>query len=256
MGQIPSPIQLLVTIESPRTLQCARKKIWGLFPKTCFRWNGPLHESLKNISYFGLEFSRDLSGVDSVIESMRNLFWSFLITYRKFFVVAFVTPNKVHQIPFQKTFEQKRAPEGCSFCECVKRSPAPPPAEPTRQKKVTYLAGPQWQLGGRRVRLWRSVETGEGAPSVRKNIYLYYFSCRISRVLENWRSEFPNFLHAAPYGNSKDTLLPRFAKILLCVDLWGKWGAKMVKNTIFDKNLLLTLFWLRKWGILTRNGWK
>ena len=150
---------------------------------------------------------------------MRNLFWSFLITYRKFFVVAFVTPNKVHQIPFQKTFEQKRAPEGCSFCECVKRSPAPPPAEPTRQKKVTYLAGPQWQLGGRRVRLWRSVETGEGAPSVRKNIYLYYLSCRISRVLENWRSEFPNFLHAAPYWNSKDTLLPRFAKILLCVDL-------------------------------------
>ena len=219
MGQIPSPIQLLVTIESPRTLQCARKKIWGLFPKTCFRWNGPLHESLKNISYFGLEFSRDLSGVDSVIESMRNLFWSFLITYRKFFVVAFVTPNKVHQIPFQKTFEQKRAPEGCSFCECVKRSPAPPPAEPTRQKKVTYLAGPQWQLGGRRVRLWRSVETGEGAPSVRKNIYLYYLSCRISPVLENWRSEFPNFLHAAPYWNSKDTLLPRFAKILLCVDL-------------------------------------
>ena len=219
MGQIPSPIQLLVTIESPRTLQCARKKIWGLFPKTCFRWNGPLHESLKNISYFGLEFSRDLSGVDSVIESMRNLFWSFLITYRKFFVVAFVTPNKVHQIPFQKTFEQKRAPEGCSFCECVKRSPAPPPAEPTRQKKVTYLAGPQWQLGGRRVRLWRSVETGEGAPSVRKNIYLYYLSCRISPVLKNWRSEFPNFLHAAPYWNSKDTLLPRFAKILLCVDL-------------------------------------
>ena len=117
------------------------------------------------------------------------------------------------------------------------------------RRSLTYL-------GGRRVRLWRSVETGEGAPSVRKNIYLYYFSCRISRVLENWRSEFPNFLHAAPYGNSKDTLLPRFAKILLCVDLWGKWGAKMVKNTIFDKNLLLTLFWLRKWGILTRNGWK
>ena len=77
----------------------------------------------------------------------------------------------------------------------------------------------QFPLGGRRVRLWRSVETGEGAPSVRKNIYLYYLSCRISRVLENWRSEFPNFLHAAPYWNSKDTLLPRFAKILLCVDL-------------------------------------
>ena len=53
-----------------------------------------------------------------------------------FCVVAFVTPYKVHQIPFKKTFEQKRAPEGCSFCEYVKRSPAPPPAEPTRQKSL------------------------------------------------------------------------------------------------------------------------
>ena len=77
LGKIPSPIQLLVTIESPRTWQWARKKIWGLFPKTCFRWNGPLHESMKNISYFGLEFSRDWSGVDSVIESMRIFFLTF-----------------------------------------------------------------------------------------------------------------------------------------------------------------------------------
>ena len=149
---------------------------------------------------------------------MRSLFWHFLITFRTFCVVAFVTPYKVHQPPFQKTFEQKRAPEGCSFCECVKRSPAPPPAEPSSQKS-RIQRGHKKNLGGRRVRLWRSVETGEGAPSVRKNIYLYYLSCRISRVLENWRSEFPNFLHAAPYWNSKDTLLPRFAKILLCVDL-------------------------------------
>ena len=74
-------------------------------------------------------------------------------------------------------------------------------------------------LGGRRVRLWRSAETGEGAPSVRRNNYLLPFSWRISPVLENCRSEFPNFLHAASYWNSKDTLLPRFAKILLCVDL-------------------------------------
>ena len=135
LGQIPSLIQVLVTTESPRTWKRAPRKILGLFPKTCFRWNGPLHESLKNISYFGLQFSRDWSGVDSVIESMRkNFFWPFLITYRTFCVVAFVTPYKVHQIPFQKTFEQKRAPEGCSFCECVKRSPAPPPAEPSPQK--------------------------------------------------------------------------------------------------------------------------
>ena len=134
LGQIPRLIQVLVTTESPRTWKWAPRKILGLFPKTCFRWNGPLHESLKNISYFGLQFSRDWSGVDSVIESMRNFFWPFLITYRTFCVVAFVTPYKVHQIPFQKTFEQKRAPEGCSFCECVKRSPAPPPAEPSPQK--------------------------------------------------------------------------------------------------------------------------
>ena len=126
----------------------ASKKIWGLFPKTCFRWNGPLHESLKNIIYFGLEFSRDWSGVDSVIESMRNLFRSFLITYRMFCVVAFVTPYKVHQIPFQKTFEQKRAPEGCSFLRVRLAFPCSAPRG-TFSSKVKKLAGPQWQLGGR-----------------------------------------------------------------------------------------------------------
>ena len=151
------------------------KKIWGLFPKTCFRWNGPLHESLKNISYFGLEFSRDWSGVDSVIESMRNLFWSFLITYRMFCVVAFVTPYKVHQIPFQKTFEQKWAPEGCSFCECVQRSPAPLPAEPT-PSKVTDLAGPQWQLGGRPPSASLFSEFGVGAPNGQRIITVWLFA--------------------------------------------------------------------------------
>ena len=74
LGQIPRLIQVLVTTESPRTWKWAPRKILGLFPKTCFRWNGPLHESLKNKSFFGLEFSRDWSGVDSVIESMRNFF--------------------------------------------------------------------------------------------------------------------------------------------------------------------------------------
>ena len=156
---------------------------------------------------------------------------------------------------FRKLSSKQRAPGGCSFLPVRLAFPCSAPRG-TYLSKMNDISGPQWQLGGRRVRLWRSAETGEGAPSVRRNIYLLPFSCRISRVLKNWRSEFPNFLHAAPYGNSKDTLLPRFAKILLCVDLWGKWGAKMVKNTIFDKNLLLTLFWLRKWGILTRNGWK
>ena len=165
-------------------------------------------------------FSRDWSGIDSVIESMINLFWPFLITYRTFCDVAFVTPYKVHQIPFQMTLEQKKS-TGCSFyasATCLKvNGPQAKAGKPSPQQFGT--AGQPPVLGGRRVRLWRSAETGEGAPSVRRNIYLLPFSCRISRVLENWRSEFPNFLHAAPYWNSKDTLLPRFAKILLCVDL-------------------------------------
>ena len=119
---------------------------------------------------------------------------------------------------FRRLSSKKRAPGGCSFLRVRLAFPWSAPRG-THSSTVTDLAGPQWQLGGRRVRLWRSAETGEGAPSVRRNIYLLPFSCRISRVLENWRSEFPNFLHAAPYWNSKDTLLPRFAKILLCVDL-------------------------------------
>ena len=106
LGQIPSLIHLLVTIESPRTWKWAPSKLLGLFPKTCFRWNSPLHESLKNISYFVLGFSRDWSGVASVIESVINLFWPLLIRYRKFCHVAFVTPYKVHEIPFHKTFQQ------------------------------------------------------------------------------------------------------------------------------------------------------
>ena len=134
-------------------------------------------------------------------------------------IVSFVTASNTYSSKsFHMTFEQKRAPGGCSFLRLRLAFPCSAPRG-TYLSKMNDIAGPQWQLGGRRVRLWRSVETGEGAPSVRKNIYLYYLSCRISRVLENWRSEFPNFLHAAPYWNSKDTLLPRFAKILLCVDL-------------------------------------
>ena len=138
---------------------------------------------------------------------------------RKMQIVSCVTASNTYRSkPFHKTFEQKRAPGGCSFLRVRLAFPWSAPRG-TYLSKMNDIAGPQWQLGGRRVRLWRSAETGEGAPSVRRNIYLLPFSCRISRVLENWRSEFPNFLHAAPYWNSKDTLLPRFAKILLCVDL-------------------------------------
>ena len=64
----------------------------------------------KNISYFGLKFSRDWSGVDSVIESMTKYFWPLLIRYRKFCDVVFVIPCKVHQFqPFQQTLEQKKS---------------------------------------------------------------------------------------------------------------------------------------------------
>ena len=119
MGRIPSPIQLLVTIESPRTWQWTRKKIWGLFPKTCFRWNGPLHESLKNISYFGLEFSRDWSRVDSVIESMRNLFWPFLITYRMFCAVVLWHLTKFIRYRFRKLSSKKEHPKGAPFASAL-----------------------------------------------------------------------------------------------------------------------------------------
>ena len=70
----------------------------------------------ENISYFVLKFSRDWSGVDSVIESMTKICWPLLIRYRNFCDVAFVIPCKVHHFqPFQQTLEQKRATEGCSF---------------------------------------------------------------------------------------------------------------------------------------------
>ena len=134
LGQIPSLIQVLVTTESPRTWKWAPRKILGLFPKTCFRWNGPLHESLKNISYFGLQFSRDWSGVDSVIESMRKFFLTFSNHIQNVLCCCFCDTLQSSSDTVKKTFEQKRAPEGCSFCECVKRSPAPPPAEPSPQK--------------------------------------------------------------------------------------------------------------------------
>ena len=137
-------------------------------------------------------------------------------------VLCVTATNTYSSKSFHKTFEQKKSTRRVLlFASAFSVTPLqpPPPSGGTCLSKVTDIAGPQKPLGGRRVRLWRSAETGEGAPSVRRNIYLLPFSCRISRVLENWRSEFPNFLHAAPYWNSKDTLLPRFAKILLCVDL-------------------------------------
>ena len=133
--------------------------------------------------------------------------------------VLFVTASNTYSSKwFHKTFEQKKSTRRVVFFASAFSVPL---LRPQRNLLVKShkKAGPQKHLGGRRVRLWRSAETGEGAPSVRRNIYLLPFSCRISCVLENWRSEFPNFLHAAPYGNSKDTLLTRFAKILLCVDL-------------------------------------
>ena len=151
---------------------------------------------------------------------MRNLFELYQ-SHTSFVTLLLWHLTKFISYRFKWLSSKKRAPIGCSFyasATCLKvNGPQAKAGKPSPQQFGT--AGQPPVLGGRRVRLWRSVETGEGAPSVRKNIYLYYLSCRISRVLENWRSEFPNFLHAAPYWNSKDTLLPRFAKILLCVDL-------------------------------------
>ena len=106
------------------------KKIWGLFPKTCFRWNGPLHESLKNKSYFGLEFSRDWSGVDSVIESMRNLFWPFLILYRTFCVVALWHLTKFIRYRFRKLSSKKEHPKGAPFASALSVPLLRPPRNP------------------------------------------------------------------------------------------------------------------------------
>ena len=138
---------------------------------------------------------------------------------RKMQIVSFVTASNTYRSkPFHKTFEQKRAPGGCSFLRVRLAFPCSAPRG-TYLSKMNDIAGPQWQLGGRRIRLRRSAETGEGAPVGSKEQLPLTLFCRISCVLKNWRSEFPNFLHAALYGKSKDTLLPRFPKILLCVDL-------------------------------------
>ena len=151
---------------------------------------------------------------------MRNLFELYQ-SHTSFVTLLLWHLTKFISYRFKWLSSKKRAPIGCSFyasATCLKvNGPQAKAGKPSPQQFGT--AGQPPVLGGRRVRLWRSAETGEGAPSVRRNNYLLPFSCRISRVLENWRSEFPNFLHAAPYWNSKDTLLPRFAKILLCVDL-------------------------------------
>ena len=95
------------------------KKIWGLFPKTCFRWNGPLHESLKNKSYFGLEFSRDWSGVDSVIESMRNFFDLFLSHTEHFVSLLLWHLTKFIRYRFRKLSSKKEHPKGAPFASAL-----------------------------------------------------------------------------------------------------------------------------------------
>ena len=163
---------------------------------------------------------------------MSNLFWPFLIT---FFVVAFVTPYKVHQIPFQITFEQKRAPEGCSFCEYVKRSPAPPPAEPS-PSKVTDLAGPQWQLGGRRIRLRRSVETGEGGPvGSKEHLPFILFLQKKSSSRNLWVRSLWNFANPPEtFWDKAKTLVTFFRKNIMCGTFGAKMGVKSRFFTFFD----------------------
>ena len=115
----------------------------------------------------------------------------------------------------------------------------------------------QFPLGGRRVRLWRSVETGEGAPSVRRNIYLLFFSCRKSQVLENCRSD-PSEILPTPLKlfEIRRKLWWRFSEKTLCVVLLGR---KWAWNVVFSRFLT---FWphnsilVEKMGYIDREWMK
>ena len=87
-------------------------------------------------------------------------------------------------------------------------------AHNTHAPQVTDLS--RWTRVGRKKRLGR----GRG-PFRAKNFFQNIRSPfrKINCVLENVSFNLSNFLHAALYGNSKDTLLPRFPKILLCFEL-------------------------------------
>ena len=94
-----------------------------------------------------------------------------LVTMRtKMQKVLCLTASNTHSSKsFLKTFEQKKSTRrvllfASAFSVPLLHPPPPPPPCGTYLSKATDIAGPQWQLGGRRIRLWRSVETGEGGP--------------------------------------------------------------------------------------------
>ena len=68
---------------------------------------------------------------------------------RKMQIVSCVTASNTYRSkPFHKTFEQKRAPGGCSFLRVRLAFPWSAPRG-TYLSKMNDIAGPQWQLGGR-----------------------------------------------------------------------------------------------------------
>ena len=150
---------------------------------------------------------------------------------------------------FRKLSSKQRAPGGCSFLPVRLAFPCSAPRG-TYLSKMNDIAGPQWQLGGRRVRLRRSVETGEGAPSVRRNIYLLFFSCRKSQVLENCRSDLSEILPTPlNFFEIRRKLLWRFSEKILCVVLLGR---KWAWNVVFSRFLT---FWPHNSVLVKKMGY-
>ena len=166
---------------------------------------------------------------------MRQLFWPFSITYRKFCVVAFVTPYKVHQIPFQKTFEQTKSTRRVLLFASAFSVPLLRPPRNLLVKNEWYIGATvttRWSSAFRRLRAGR---TGEGAPSVSRPLLRYIVSpSRKNNLLSRKLSvRFFFFLHAALTRNSKDTILFLFPEKMLCVDFQGEMGGKNGKNHVF-----------------------
>ena len=92
----------------------------------------------------------------------------------------------------------------------------------SRKQDESRRAGGTQTWPARWTRVGRKKRLGRGRGPFRAKNFFQNVRCpfrKISCVLENVSFNLSNFLHAALYGNSKDTLLPRFSKILLCFEL-------------------------------------
>ena len=162
-----------------------------------------------------------------------------------------MTPYKVHQIPFQKTFEQKRAPGGCSVLRVRLAFPLSAPRG-IYLSKVTFLAGPQWQLGGRELCSAFFARQGRAPPArcifqwVGTREQSYIAKCHILRNdLKIGPLKIAEFLHAAMnWWENEIILLTLFKIYTLCWPNTPFLGAKSGKNAFFRKKYPITPFLL------------